>query len=186
MLTPALFLDRDGVINIDYGYIYKIDDFEFNEGIFDLVRFAHNLNYKTVVISNQAGIGRGYFTEAQFSELTDWMCQKFLEQGAPIARVYFSPYHPTAGLGKYLKDDFSRKPQPGMLLQAQRDLNIDLKRSIFIGDNISDMEAGNRAGVGLNLLLSDESQKDAEGLKHCKVSSLNDVLIYLKQNLQCI
>jgi D-glycero-D-manno-heptose 1,7-bisphosphate phosphatase len=134
MSWSAVFLDRDGVINHNHGYVHKCEDFDFIEGIFDVVRQAVEQNYKLIVITNQAGIARGFYTEEQFHQLTDWMCEQFSAAGAPISRVYFSPYHPTAGIGKYLKDDVSRKPHPGMILQAQNDLEIDLNRSVLIGD----------------------------------------------------
>lgn len=121
MSYRALFLDRDGVINKNHGYVYKHEHFDFIEGIFDLARRAYERNFKIVVITNQAGIGRGYYSEDQFHQLTDWMRQRFLAAYAPITAIYFSPYHPTAGIGRYLKDDISRKPHPGMILQAQKD-----------------------------------------------------------------
>lgn len=152
-MKRALFLDRDGVINIDFGYVHRTEEFVFVDGIFDVVREARVNGFCVIVVTNQAGIGRGYYSEAQFKELTDWMCIRFAEERASIDRVYFSPYHPTAGLGKYKQDHISRKPRPGMLLQAQRELEIDLSASIFIGDKLSDVEAGIAAGVGRNLLL---------------------------------
>ena len=109
----ALFLDRDGVINVNHGYVHSIENFNFIDGIFDLVQTAHANNLKVVVITNQAGIGRGFYSEQQFDQLTSWMCKEFMKQGAPIDKVYFSPFHPTEGLGKYKKDDFSRKAKSG-------------------------------------------------------------------------
>lgn len=89
-----------------------------------------------------------------FQSLTDWMCGQFKEKKSEIAEVYYSPYHPIHGIGQYKKDDFSRKPNPGMLLQAQRELGIDLSKSIFIGDKLTDMDAGIAAGIGKNILLT--------------------------------
>ena len=152
--SRALFLDRDGVININHGYVCSVDNFEFVNGIFDLARNACANNFKIVVITNQSGIGRGFYSEEQFNQLTSWMCKEFLNAGAPIERVFFSPFHPIEGLGKYKKDDFSRKPNPGMILQAQEELGLDLKNSILIGDKSTDIEAGISAGVGTNLYLS--------------------------------
>ena len=147
MATPALFLDRDGVINVDHGYVYRIEDFEFIPGIFELCRNAKVKGNKLVVVTNQAGIARGLYSEAQFHALTDWMKQRFVEEGAPLDGVYFCPTHPSAGLGAYRVDTEFRKPGPGMLLQAARELNIDLPRSTIIGDKVSDMQAGAAAGV---------------------------------------
>lgn len=184
MAYSAVFFDRDGVINCDRGYVYKRENFEFIDGIFDLARQAYTQNYKLVVITNQAGIARGYYTEEQFHQLTDWMCQQFSAAGAPIDRVYFSPYHPTAGLGLYLKDDISRKPHPGMILQAKRELSIDLSRSVLIGDKVSDIQAGNAAGIGTNLLFTPERPPDQSGLDCAHIRSLPEALRYLKWGVQ--
>ena len=162
--SRALFLDRDGVINCDYGYVHSSDNFEFIDGIFEVARKANISGYRLIVITNQAGIGRGYYSEQQFHKLTSWMCDKFLNEGALIEKVYFSPFHPTKGIGKYKKDDFTRKPHPGMILKAQRELDLDLENSILIGDKASDIEAGVRAGVGLNLLFSKHSHSELGSL----------------------
>lgn len=184
MTVNALFLDRDGVINHNYGYVHKMEDFDFIEGIFDVALYACKQNYKLVVITNQAGIARGYYAEEQFYQLTDWMCKQFSAADAPIERVYFSPYHPTAGLGQYLKDDFSRKPHPGMILQAQKDLSIDLTRSVLIGDNVSDIQAGISANVGTNLLFSAERPNELGGLNYGLIATLREAIPYLQRGVQ--
>ena len=153
--SRALFLDRDGVININHGYVHLAKNFEFIDGIFELARAANRHDFKIVVITNQSGIGRGLYSEQQFHQLTSWMCKEFLAAGALIERVYFSPFHPTSGLGKYKKDDFSRKPKPGMILQAQEELDLDLKNSIFIGDKPTDIQAGSAAGIGFNVFFGE-------------------------------
>ena len=94
-----------------------------------VARAAHASGYKLVVITNQAGIARGYYSEQQFHQLTAWMCNEFFNEGVPIEKVYFSPFHQTEGLGKYKKDDISRKPRPGMIHQAQREMNLNLENS---------------------------------------------------------
>lgn len=155
MNQPALFLDRDGVINHDRdGYTYIIEDFKFIEGIFQLGRTAIANGYKIVVVTNQAGIGRGYYTEAQFHELTAWMLTQFAREGVEIAGVYHCPHHPTHGLGEYLRECDCRKPRPGLLLKARQELGIDLGRSVLVGDKASDIEAARRAGVGSTILLA--------------------------------
>ena len=184
MEVNALFLDRDGVINHDLGYVHKREDFNFIEGIFDVARHACEKNYKLVVITNQAGIARGYYTEEQFHQLTDWMCHQFLEAGAPISSVYFSPYHPTAGLGKYLKDDFSRKPYPGMIRHAQKDLSIDVSRSVLIGDKVSDIQAGIAASVGKNSLFAAEPPKELCGTNCELIVNLREAIKYLQRGAQ--
>lgn len=147
MATPALFLDRDGVINVDHAYVHRIEDFEFIPGIFELCRAARAAGHKLVVVTNQAGIARGLYSEDQFHALTAWMKQRFADEGAPLDGVYFCPTHPTAGIGHYRVESTFRKPGPGMLLQAARELAIDLPRSAIVGDKVSDMQAGAAAGL---------------------------------------
>lgn len=151
-MTPgpahALFLDRDGVINHDDGYTSRPEDFEFTDGIFDLCRAAQRLGYLLIVVTNQAGIGRGYYSEQDFLTLTAWMCARFEAEGAPITEVFFCPDHPEHGIGAYKKDSFDRKPNPGMLLRAAEKYRILMKNSIIVGDKDTDMQAGERAGVG--------------------------------------
>jgi len=149
MKKPALFLDRDGVINVNYGYVHQKKNFVFVDGIFDLVHEANKLGYLVVVITNQAGIGRGFYSENDFLELTEWMKQEFLTRNAKIDAVYFCPHHPTEGIGKFKQDCVCRKPKPGMFYNAIRDLKINVDRSIMIGDKSSDMQAALNAGVGI-------------------------------------
>jgi D-glycero-D-manno-heptose 1,7-bisphosphate phosphatase len=153
----ALFLDRDGVINVDRGYVCSPEQFELVDGITDLCRHAVGLGYLLIVATNQAGIGRGYYTEADFLALTDWMCDAFRERGAPIAKVYYCPFHPEFGVGEYRRESDCRKPAPGMILHAARDFDLDLRRSVLVGDKESDIQAGVAAGVGCNVLYCPES-----------------------------
>lgn len=176
MLRSAIFLDRDGVINTNHGYVHKRECFDFIEGIFDVARCAHQQECKIVVITNQAGIARGYYTEKDFHHLTDWMYKQFSAEGVTIDRVYFSPYHPTAGIGKYLKDDFYRKPHSGMILQAQAELDLDLANSVLIGDKASDIQAGIAAGVGLNLLFAPHRVQELDELAYETIATLHDAL----------
>lgn len=149
----ALLLDRDGVVNVDKGHVHRIADVAFLPGIFDLCRAAHAMGFLIVIVTNQGGIGRGLYTEGDFRALTAWMERRFAAEGAPIARVYHSPYHPAHGVGPYRLAAECRKPGPGMLLQARADLGLDLSASVLVGDRASDIEAGRRAGVGANVLL---------------------------------
>lgn len=148
----ALLLDRDGVINHDAGYTHRWENFVFIDGIFDLARAAHLRDYLLVVVTNQAGIGRGLYTEQEFHALSDRMCAHFAAEGAPIARVYFDPTHPEHGLGEYRRESFFRKPNPGMLLQAAEDFGLALADSVLVGDKPGDIQAAYRAGVGRRLL----------------------------------
>lgn len=182
MNARVLLLDRDGVINVNHGYVHQQVHFEFVDGIFDLARAAYSQQYKLVVITNQAGIARGYYSEQQFHELTNWMSEQFVKQGSQIAKVYFSPYHPTEGIGEYKKDDYSRKPHPGMILQAQKELNLDLESSILIGDKATDIQAGIAAGVGCNILFSQEGSSELANAAYLRVRTLRDVLPLLTRD----
>lgn len=149
----AAFLDRDGVINIDRGYTVRIEDFEFVPGVFDACRELADAGYALVVVTNQSGIGRGLYTTQEFTALTDWMRAQFAAAGAPLAGVYFCPHHPTEAEGEFLCDCICRKPAPGMLLDAARELNLDLSRSLMFGDRASDLDAARAAGVPRRILL---------------------------------
>lgn len=145
--SRALFLDRDGVINHDSGYTSSAENFRFIDGIFDLCRAAKQSGYLLIVVTNQAGIGRGYYSEQDFLTLTEWMRERFEEAGAPITEVFHCPYHPEYGVGYYKKDSFDRKPNPGMLLRAAEKHELDLENSIVIGDKDADMQAASKAGI---------------------------------------
>jgi D-glycero-D-manno-heptose 1,7-bisphosphate phosphatase len=157
-MRQALFLDRDGVINVDHGYVHTTDQVDFVNGIFELVKFAKKANFLVIIISNQAGIGRGYYTEEEFLSLMEWMKDRFAERDGLINAVYYSPFHPEHGIGEYKRESECRKPNPGMLLQAKHDFDINMEQSLLIGDKISDIMAGRSAGVG-KLLLYEPVQK---------------------------
>ena len=176
MSRPALFLDRDGVINVDRDYVHRSEDVEFIDGIFELVALANGAGYVVAVVTNQAGIGRGYYSEADFHRLMEWMRARFAQRGARIDAIYFCPYHPEHGVGAYKRESEFRKPGPGMLLQAAKEHDIDLSASIMIGDKPSDMQAGAAAGVGSLLLLGD-APADAGVLR---IARLADAAVYLR------
>jgi D-glycero-D-manno-heptose 1,7-bisphosphate phosphatase len=148
MKSKALFLDRDGVINKEINYLYRIEDLIFNDGIFELCQHYQKNGYKIFIITNQAGISRGYYTENDYFILMDWIIFKFSLKGIEIVKVYFCPHHPDIS-GHCI----CRKPKPGMIKQAESEYNLDLSRSILIGDKLIDIEAGRNAGVGLNILI---------------------------------
>jgi D-glycero-D-manno-heptose 1,7-bisphosphate phosphatase len=157
-MKKALFLDRDGIINIEKKYLYKPDDLEFIDGIFEVCRYACECGYLLVVVTNQAGIGRGYYTEQDFQDLTQWMMAEFAKRFITIFAIYHCPHHPQGGIGHYRMESFDRKPNPGMILKAQTDLGIDLSKSILLGDKESDIEAAINAGVACSVLIGDEKK----------------------------
>ncbi len=139
----ALFLDRDGVINIDTTHAYRREDIIFTDGLFDVCRRAHAHDYKIIVVTNQAGIARGLYDETQFYALMRWMGERFMQEGCAWTDYYFCPHHPDI-----TGPCDCRKPKPGMILRAIADWNIDPSASLLIGDNQTDLEAGKAAGVG--------------------------------------
>lgn len=151
----ALFLDRDGVINEDDGYVHSASGTRWIPGIFALCRAAVDAGYLIVVVTNQAGIARGLYTDAQFRDYTRWMHEAFAGRGVPIAATYYCPHHPTAGLHEARIVCECRKPAPGMFLAACAALGIDAAASMHVGDKASDLEAARAAGVATRLLLGD-------------------------------
>ena len=160
-MKKALFLDRDGIINIEKKYLYKPDDLEFVDGIFEVCRYACECGYLLVVVTNQAGIGRGYYTEQDFQDLTQWMMAEFAKRFITISAIYHCPYHPQGGIGHYRMESFDRKPNPGMILKAQSDLGIDLSKSILLGDKESDIGAAINAGVACSVFIGEGIQNAA-------------------------
>ena len=147
-MKKAIFLDRDGVINKDSGYVHAIEDFHFLPGVFEALRTFEALGYLLIIVTNQSGIGRGYYTQKDFETLTDWMKKELQKRDIHIAGVYHCPHHPDDGCG-------CRKPQPGLILQAAKDFDVDLSRSWMIGDKQSDIEAAKNAGIQNAILLGE-------------------------------
>lgn len=143
----ALFLDRDGVVNEEVGYLHRAEDVRWVEGIVPLCRTAQALGYRLVVVTNQSGIARGLYTEEDFHGLMDWMRAELEREGVRLDAVYFCPYHPEHGVGEYRREHEDRKPGAGMLRRAARDLGLELGKSVMVGDRCSDMAAANAAGL---------------------------------------
>lgn len=172
-MRAGLLLDRDGIVNVDHGFVYRIEDFAFVPGIFDLVREAARRDMPIAIVTNQSGIGRGLYAEADFAVLTAWMRHRFAEAGAPIAAVYHAPEAPAQASPR-------RKPGPGMVLEAARDLGLDLGLSVMVGDRASDMQAARAAGVGYRLLVPAEAAEMAAAPPGTLVlGSLAEAVIWL-------
>jgi D-glycero-D-manno-heptose 1,7-bisphosphate phosphatase len=178
-MRPAAFLDRDGVINLDPGYVHRWEDFAFVPGAVDAMRRLQDAGYALVVVTNQSGIARGFFTEADFLAL-DAAVRTHLEgQGVHLSRVEFCPHLPGAKLPAYDLDCDCRKPAPGMILRAAAALDIDLARSLLFGDKPSDIEAAQRAGVGRAVLVATDGRPEAAKGEHPEFASLADAVAAL-------
>jgi D-glycero-D-manno-heptose 1,7-bisphosphate phosphatase len=141
-MNKALFIDRDGVINVDKNHVFRKEDFEFQEGIFELCRKYINDGFLIIVVTNQAGIAKGLYTEYDFLILTEWMISQFLSMGIIISKVYYCPHHPD--INGYCA---CRKPEPGMILKAEKEFNLDISECLLIGDKETDLQAGRNAGI---------------------------------------
>jgi len=144
--NKAVFLDRDGVVNIEKDYVHKIEEFEFQQGIFEAARYFQEHGFFIIIVTNQSGIGRGYYTEEEFQKVTSYMEAEFEKNGVKITKVYHCPHTPDDGCG-------CRKPHPGMLLAAKKEFDIDMNSSWMIGDKEGDIEAANSAGVAKTILV---------------------------------
>ncbi|MDC0239219.1 D-glycero-beta-D-manno-heptose 1,7-bisphosphate 7-phosphatase [Candidatus Thioglobus sp.] len=159
MTIKTIFLDRDGVINKEVGYLYRVTDFIFIQGVFDACLYFQNLNYKIIIISNQSGIARGFFNENDYLKLTEWMLGQFNNNGIKILDTFYCPHSPKSHCE-------CRKPKPGMLIEAKNKYNISMKDSWMIGDKETDLEAANLAGITNTILvrsghLIDESNSNS-------------------------
>jgi D-glycero-D-manno-heptose 1,7-bisphosphate phosphatase len=144
---PCAFLDRDGIINCDRGHLCDTEQFEFTPGMPEAIKLLNDAGWLVIVITNQAGIGRGKYTEEQFEAFSEWIDDRLAEGGAHVDAVYHCPHHPTAGLGEYRRECECRKPAPGMVKRAISDWEPDVARSFLLGDKDSDVEAAVSAGV---------------------------------------
>ena len=145
---PALFLDRDGVINLDKGYVSQIADFEWMPGAAEAISTFNARNWYVFIVTNQSGIARGYYTEDDMQRLHSWMLEELANKGAQIDAIYHCPFHAEGEIARYRKDSFDRKPKPGMLLQAMADYPVKRESSFLIGDKDTDIAAAHAAGIG--------------------------------------
>jgi len=177
----ALFLDRDGVINREVGYIIGKEDVQFVEGIFSLCQTARQLGYRLVIVTNQAGIARGLYTEADYHALMQWMRQEFRREGIVFDGIYHSPYHPEHGIGEYKREHEDRKPGAGMLRRAAHDLNIVLSESVMVGDRCTDIAAANAGGLRQAFLLRGTEEAPCGG-SYMPVDSLTEVQTWMLEH----
>ncbi|HEY8879301.1 MAG TPA: D-glycero-beta-D-manno-heptose 1,7-bisphosphate 7-phosphatase [Roseateles sp.] len=161
MTRRAAFLDRDGVINLDRGYVYRWEDFAFVPGAVDAMRRLQDAGYALLVVTNQSGIARGYYDEASLLGLHEALRAHLADQGVQLAAIEYCPHLPGAPLARYAIDCDCRKPAPGMILRAARALDLDLAASLMFGDKPSDIEAAQRAGVGRAVLVATDARPEA-------------------------
>lgn len=168
-MQKAIFLDRDGVINVDKAYVSKIEDFEFCDGVFEALHHFKTLGYLLILVTNQSGIGRGYYREEDFHILTQWMQKELLHVNSHLDAIYHCPHTPE-------ENCTCRKPKSGMFEHAIQDLNIDVTQSWMIGDKPSDIEAARGVGITQTILLGNAQNS---GAKYC-VNFLLDTINLIK------
>ncbi len=182
-VNRAVFLDRDGVINKDHGYVHLVDDFEYIDGVFDACLALKQMGYKLVVVTNQSGIARGLYSEEQFHSLTEWMDWNFADKGVELDGIYYCPHHAEKGEGDYKVDCDCRKPKPGMLNDAAKFLKIDLSQSVMVGDKAEDMQAAKAAGVSTRILVRSGKLIADDCDATVVLDSIADVPAYLQKGV---
>lgn len=174
MKKKTIFLDRDGVINKEVNYLFKIDDFIFQKGIFNACNHFIELNYELIIITNQSGISRGLYSEKDYEKLTDWMIKQFKERNINILDVFHCPHSPSSMCN-------CRKPKPGLFNQATNKHNIDLKKSWMIGDKETDVGAANNAGINNTILVRGFHKIDESNSKATYIlDSIDQSVKYIK------
>lgn len=175
-MRKAIILDRDGTINVEKDYLHKIEDFEFEKGVIEGLKILSNLGYIFVVVTNQSGIARGYYTEDDLVVLNNHIKDILKKEGINIEKFYYCPHHPEKGIGKYKLDCNCRKPNTGMLDEAVKEFNIDRSQSFMVGDNISDIEAGINAHMTSVLVTTGHGKEHIEKIKELGVKYYNSLL----------
>lgn len=183
-MRKAIILDRDGTINVEKDYLHKIEDFELEFGVLEGLKILAELGYIFVVVTNQSGIARGYYTEEDLVVLNNHIKEILKKEGIIIEKFYYCPHHPEKGIGQYKVDCECRKPKPGMLEEAIKEFNIDRDKSFMIGDNISDIEAGINAHITPILVTTGHGKEHIEKVQELGVkyyNSLFDFAMALKR-----
>ncbi len=187
---PAVFLDRDGTINVEKEYLHRVADFEFIDGVPEVIRALKSAGYLIIVVTNQSGVARGYYSLDDVSNLHEYIQGELAKSGSAIDAFYVCPHHPTEGRGEYRRDCDCRKGAPGMLLQAAAEHDIDLSRSFMVGDKVADIEAAENAGCKPIMVLTGYGQsesaklvKDSDELVKGRAIICDDIVAAVKEIL---
>ncbi|MFT7772993.1 D-glycero-beta-D-manno-heptose 1,7-bisphosphate 7-phosphatase [Roseateles sp.] len=175
-MRPAAFLDRDGVINIDHGYVSRWEDFTYVPGAVDAMRRLQEAGYALVIVTNQSGVARGYYDETAVLALHDQLREDLARQGVTLDAIEHCPHLPDGSVARYAIDCDCRKPAPGMILRSAQALGIDLARSLMFGDKQSDIEAGQAAGVGRCIRLAKNGEPGTSVVDFVSLSQALDAL----------
>lgn len=183
-MRKAAFFDRDGVINIDYGFVGLIENYDLIDGVADVLHALKEAGYLLILVTNQSGIARGKYTESDFFKVTSFMQANLSLKDACFDGVYFCPHHPNADLEQYRKDCECRKPKSGMFLKAASDLDIDLQSSVMFGDHASDLIAARDAGITSLFLVGEHISTEKDKISGIKChKKLQDALFsYQNEN----
>jgi D-glycero-D-manno-heptose 1,7-bisphosphate phosphatase len=183
-LRPAIFLDRDGTINRDSGYVHRIEDLELLDGAAAGLRRMAALGMELVIVTNQSGIARGYFTEGDMHAFNRALCRRLSAVGVTIAAVYYCPFHPTAGIGPYCRESTFRKPNCGMFQTAAAERGLDLHASFAVGDQMTDVEAGQAAGCRTILISGAFERRVARGVApDCIAADLVEAAAFIEREV---
>ena len=175
-MIKAAFLDRDGVINVDYGYVHKKEDFVFIEGVFEALKLLNSSNYKIIIITNQAGIAKGIFSEQDYLSLTNWYLNCLKKKNIEILDVFFCPFHIDGILEEYRLNSSDRKPKSGMFLKAIEKYGIDITKSFTVGDKITDIRASLGAGIISNYLIKEDENLSDKTINLSVAANLNEAV----------
>ena len=163
-MEKVIFLDRDGTINVEVDYLHKVEDFKFEEKADEAIKIFNDLGYKVIVVTNQSGIARGYYTEEDLNKLHKFMDEELEKIGAKVSAYYHCPHHPKGTLEQYVKECTCRKPNLGMFMDAKRDFDVDFENSIIVGDKLSDLEAGLRLGMRTILVKTGHGKEEIDSV----------------------
>ena len=163
-MKKAVFLDRDGTINVDHGYLYRREDFIYTEGAVEALRILEELGYLLIIVTNQSGIARGYYSEEDFDKLNQWMLRDLAQKGVRVAKTYFCPHYPQGKIERYAVECECSKPGTGMFRKAQKEWDLDMEQSFAVGDRLRDLSICYEYGVQGIWLGGDDTNRAGQGM----------------------